>query len=197
MFPVMLIAAPYGGRISRFIKRGVIMMKDTFIFDLNRIMEEVFEAAESFKDAFDEGFTCRHHGKHPGFHWDENVDFYPAYSYPPANVYITKERELVFEFALSGFDEKSLNLQFKGDYMIFSAKVPEDFVQPEEVRYFKRRLKLKDITEQKYYVPASKFDREKVTAVFRNGLLRIVVPPKEDYTSEEGIKVDIKMEEDQ
>ncbi|MBN2439993.1 MAG: Hsp20/alpha crystallin family protein [Spirochaetales bacterium] len=169
-------------------------MKDNFIFDLNGIMEEVFEAAEHFKDAFSEGFNCKPGNCKTHFHWDENVDYYPAYLYPPANVYITAEKELVFEFALSGFDEKGIDLQFKGDYMILTVKVPEDYTQPEGVRYFKRRLKLKNIVDQKYYVPQSKFERDKVSAVFKNGLLRIVVPPKEDYTTDEAIKVNITKE---
>ena len=169
-------------------------MKENFIFDLNRIMEEVFEAAEHFTDAFSKEFSCKPGKFKSCFHWDENIDYYPAYSYPPSNVYITKEKELVFEFALSGFDEKSIDLQFKGDYMILTVKVPEGYKQPEDVRYFKRRLKLKSIADQKYYVPQSKFERDKVTAVFKNGLLKIVVPPKEDYSSDEAVKVDITKE---
>ena len=169
-------------------------MKETFVFDLNRIMEDVFEAAEHFKDAFSDGFSCKPGKFKHRFHWDENIDYYPAYSYPPSNVYITKERELVFEFALSGFDKECIDLQFKGDYMLLTVKVPEDYTQPEDVKFFKRRLKLKNITDQKYYVPQSKFDRDKVTAKFKNGLLRVVVPPKEDYTSDEAIKVDITKE---
>ena len=101
---------------------------------------------------------------------------------------------MVFEFALSGFDKECIDLQFKGDYMLLTVKVPEDYTQPEDVKFFKRRLKLKNITDQKYYVPQSKFDRDKVTAKFKNGLLRVVVPPKEDYTSDEAIKVDITKE---
>jgi len=169
-------------------------MKETFIFDLNRIMEEVFDATEHFKDAFKDGFGCKPGEFRHCFHWDENVDYYPAYSFPPANVYITKNKEMVFEFALSGFDEKSIDLQFKGDYMVFSAKVPEGYSPQEDVRYFKRRLKFKDIIDQKYYVPQNKFDRDKVNAVFKNGLLRIVIPAKEDYTSDQGIKVEIVKE---
>ena len=169
-------------------------MKEKFIFDLNRIMEDVFEATEHFKDAFSNGFSCKPEDFKHCFHWDENIDYYPAYSYPPSNVYLTKEKELMFEFALSGFNEKSIDLQFKGDYMILTANIPEDYTQPDEVRYFKKRLKLKNITGQKYYVPQSKFDRDKVTAVFKNGLLKIVVPPKDDYASDEAIKVEIKKE---
>ena len=169
-------------------------MKEKFIFDLNRIMEDVFEATEHFKDAFSNGFSCKPEDFKHCFHWDENIDYYPAYSYPPSNVYLTKEKELMFEFALSGFNEKSIDLQFKGDYMILTANIPEDYTQPDDVRYFKKRLKLKNITGQKYYVPQSKFDRDKVTAVFKNGLLKIVVPPKDDYASDEAIKVEIKKE---
>ncbi len=32
--------------------------------------------------------------------------------------------KLVFEFALAGFDEKEISVQFRGDYLIFSAKAP-------------------------------------------------------------------------
>jgi HSP20 family molecular chaperone IbpA len=103
------------------------------------------------------------------------------------------DKSLVFEFALAGFDEKNMSLSFQGDYMVFSAKM--EMEQPEEgVRYFKRRLKLKDIDRQKYYVPADKFDQEKVKAVFRNGILKVTVPPKEVVDTNEGIKIEIVKE---
>lgn len=164
-------------------------MKDHFVFDLNRIMEEVFEAARNFKDAFTDEFAYG-----PGgfkFHWDENVDYYPAYSYPPANIFLTKERELIFEFALSGFHRDKINLEFKGDYMLLSVKVPEGTDHPEGSCYFKRRLKLKEIVEQKYYVPASKFNRDKCKATFTNGLLTVKIPPKDNYNQEKKVKVEI------
>jgi HSP20 family protein len=169
-------------------------MKEQFSFDLNRILEEVFGAAEDFKKAFEGGFGCGAGAFKHGFSWDENVDYYPTYMYPPTNVYLTQDKHLVFEFALSGFEEKTIELHFKGDYMILSAKVPESTVEPENVRYFKRRLKLKNIEEQRYYAPESKFDRDSVKAVFRNGLLKVDIPPKEGYKSEEGIKVEIVKE---
>jgi HSP20 family molecular chaperone IbpA len=122
------------------------------------------------------------------------VDYYPSYSYPPVNVYMTKEKSLVFEFALAGFREDDLDLQFQGDYMIFSAKSP-DLEPKEDVRYFKRRLKFKGIEEQRYYVPEDKFDREKVKATFLNGVLRVVVPPNEVFETKDGIKIEIVKEE--
>jgi HSP20 family protein len=169
-------------------------MKEGFVFDMGRIFDDMFNAARDFKQGFKEGFSCWGPGREHRFHWDENVDFYPLYPYPPCNVYLTEDKKLIFEFAMAGFEEKNIDLQFKGDYMILQAKTDAE-QEPQNVRYFKRRLKFKDITDQKYYVPENKFDRDKVKAVFKNGVLRVVIPPKEDYTAEQGVKIDIVSEE--
>ena len=169
-------------------------MKDKFFIDLGRMMDEIFDAAQNLGNAFKDGFACT-----GNFCWDEKVDFYPAYSYPPANVFITKDKHLVFEFALSGFNKEDISLLFQGDYMVLSVKAPGDAGKDrsQDVRFFKRRFKLKDIKEQKYYVPASRFDRNQVAAVYRNGLLTITIPPDTNFSKEEGIHVDIKEEDTQ
>ncbi|MCK4541432.1 MAG: Hsp20/alpha crystallin family protein [Spirochaetales bacterium] len=163
-------------------------MKDKIIIDIGKIMDEVFEATKDFGESFTENF------RRGPWHWDEKMDYYPTHSYPPANVYLTKDKKLVFEFALAGFQEEDISLEFQGDYMVFSAKVLEEYKQEEEVTYFKRRLRLKDITEQKYYAPADKFNREEVKAVFKKGILRVTIPPKGVVEPEEGIKIVIEKE---
>jgi HSP20 family molecular chaperone IbpA len=190
-----------------------IMNKRPYV-DIGSIFDDIFEAAKDFGERVKnfapdfngprsgdehEGDQDRHgcHGMGGGAwfeaHGDDNVDYYPNYSYPPLNVYMLADKSLVFEFALAGFDEKNMNLSFQGDYMVFSARI--DVEQPEEgVRYFKRRLKLKDIDKQKYYVPADKFDQEKVKAAFRNGILKVTVPPKDVVDTPEGIKIEIVKE---
>jgi HSP20 family molecular chaperone IbpA len=96
--------------------------------------------------------------------------------------------------------------------MVFSARISEDRVAgkdtdspangeeagyPEEnVRYFKRRLKLKDIEKQKYFVPLDKYAQEKVRAVYRNGILKVTVPPKDEPDQNDGIKIEIIKEGD-
>jgi HSP20 family molecular chaperone IbpA len=177
--------------------------------DLGSIFDEIFEAAQNFQDEFQRNFTgfapdIRGGGLHwpPGSHYDENTDYYPAYSYPPMNVYMTADRSLVFEFALAGFDEKDISLSFQGDYMVFSAALPreESMALSENeaenanqgnVRYFKRRLKMKDIEKQKYFVPLDKYAQEKVKAVYKNGILKVTVPPKEEPDQNEGVKIEI------
>ena len=184
--------------------------------DIGSILDDVFEAAKDFGEKMKEfspdfgncgpgpmggpnpmgGF--RADGEAHGGAWfdsqtDENADYYPNFSYPPMNIFLTPERSIVFEFAVAGFEEKNISLSFQGDYMVFSARID---VEPplEGIRYFKRRLKLKDIDKQKYYVPADKFDQEKVKAVFKNGILKVTVPPREAAETNEGIKIEIVRE---
>jgi HSP20 family molecular chaperone IbpA len=183
--------------------------------DLGNIFDDIFEAAQSFKDEFQSKFdrcnpeNIRFTGGPFNFgnqFFDENTDFYPNYSYPPMNVLMTEDRTLVFEFALAGFEEKDINLSFQGDYMVFSAKIGSknqsadshdtDNLQPqlENVRYFKRRLKMKDIEKQKYFVPLDKYAQEKVKAVYKNGILRVLIPPKDEPDQSDGIKIEIVRE---
>jgi HSP20 family molecular chaperone IbpA len=180
--------------------------------DLGNIFDEIFDAAQDFKNEFHRKFNqCEQDGT--GFNngafsfnkqfFDENTDYYPNYSYPPMNVFMTEDRTLVFEFALAGFDEKDISLSFQGDYMVFSARMgateqPQDspvrYQSEENVRYFKRRLKMKDIEKQKYFVPLDKYAQEKVKAIYKNGILKVLIPPKDEPDQNDGIKIEIVKE---
>jgi HSP20 family molecular chaperone IbpA len=198
--------------------------------DLGEIFDDIFDAAQGFREEFQRSFRRDPFVKHC---FDENTDYYPNYSYPPMNIYMSADRSMTFEFALAGFEEKNISLAFQGDYMVFSAKigavggvddpdgapgyegaasvfgsghegesglpdgVPRGYdgeTGQEGLRYFKRRLKLKDIEKQKYYVPLDKYAQEKVKAVFKNGILRVTVPPKDEPDQSDGIKIEIVKE---
>jgi HSP20 family molecular chaperone IbpA len=173
--------------------------------DLGSLFDEIFQAAEDFHEEFKDRFSGNADcwSGSPGDRWraspfansffSENTDFYPAYSYPPANVIMTDDRSLVFEFALAGFDEKGISLSFQGDYMVFSAQLnPSGSSEvSENIRYLKHRLKLKDIEKQKYFVPLDKYAQDKVKAVYKNGILRIQIPPREEVEKDEGVKIEI------
>jgi len=173
--------------------------------DLGTIFDEIFEAARDFQDEFRKNFSGQGSGNGQGFPhphgegswcYDENTDYYPNYSYPPMNIYMTGDRSLIFEFALAGFEENDISLSFQGDYMVFQAAMAgtadgQSNVQDESIRYFKRRLKMKAIDKQKYFVPMDKYAQEKVKAVFRNGILKVTVPPKEEPEQNGGIKIEI------
>ncbi|MDR3148078.1 MAG: Hsp20/alpha crystallin family protein [Treponema sp.] len=194
-------------------------MKGKGYMDLGSIFDEIFDAAQNFQDELHNNFHHYGHEFSGGrpfeafgkAFFDENTDYYPNYSYPPMNIYMSGDRSLSFEFALAGFDEKDISLSFQGDYMVFSATIPPAQSNPppdpqvfgpqegafrregaeENLHYLKRRLKMKDIEKQKYYVPLDKYAQEKVRAVFKNGILRITIPPKDEPEQNEGIKIEI------
>jgi HSP20 family protein len=168
------------------------MTNRMFTFDLGRIMDEAFKFAEGFGEEFsrDAAEKMREAAEHFGRGPFGNPDYYPAYLYPPSTIYLTREKKLVLEVALAGFEEKDIKVQFRGDHLLFSATAPRAEAE-EGVQYFKRRLKLKDIEEQRYYVPADKFDQAGTQAGFHNGLLRLVVPPREQPETGEEIRISI------
>jgi HSP20 family protein len=173
------------------------MTNRVFTFDLGRIMDEAFKFAESLGDAFDHGADdavdkMRHAAEQLGRGPFGTPDYYPAYLYPPATIYLTREKKLVFELALAGFEEKDIKVQFRGDHLLFSATGPKAPDGEEGVQFFKRRLKLKDIEEQRFYVPSEKFDQAATQATFHNGLLRLVVPPREQPETGDEIKISIR-----
>ena len=175
------------------------MSNKSFTFDLGRIMDEAFDWAQEFGERFQQGLRgvefpeeLREKLKE-GFKCYE--DLYPHYPYPPANLYLTRDKSLVFEIALAGFEESGISLEFRGDYLYFSARAPQETEPGEGVQFFKRRLKLKSIEEQRYFVPADKFEQARVQARFRNGLLRVTIPAREQGAPAQGFKVNIQSEE--
>ena len=158
--------------------------------DIGRIFDRIFQAAENLGDAFETNFTHQFQRPH------ESRDYYNAHSFPPANIYMVNDRTMVFEFALSGYRESDVTLEFKGEHMILNASPPPAAVDNEDVIYFNRRLKYKRIVDQKYLVPSDKFDRESAKALFKNGILRVTIPPREEIRSEPGVKIEIEKEEE-
>lgn len=163
-------------------------MKPKDFSDLREFLDEIFTSANEWKDSF--ANDAKQWFESPMFNWNEHKDYYPNHSYPPANVYLNESKSIVFEFALAGFEQSSINLEFRGDYMILSAKAPESD-DNETRRYLKRRLRLKDIEEIKYFAPADKFDRENVQATFKNSILKVVIPPVDAPEQGESIRVNI------
>ena len=167
---------------------------EKIVVDLGKIMDDIFEKAGKVGSALQQNLKLSNLEEKIRATWDETMDYYPIYSYPPLNVYIRTDKTLVFEFALAGFCEKDIDLAFRGDYMIFSAKVSPEIMHEEGVKYFKRRLRFKDLAEQRYYVPEDKFEREKVSAVFKYGLLKVEIPPREEVVRHETIKIKVEGE---
>ncbi len=173
------------------------MTNRTFTIDLGRMMDEAFRLAEHLGESFGAEATeaterLRQAAEAFGRGAAGAMDAYPAYLYPPANIYLTRDKRMVLEIALAGFEEKDVSIQFRGDYLVFAAKAPQTGEAEEGIQYFKRRLRMRDVDEQRYFVPTEKFDQAATKATFKNGLLRVVVPPREQPQAEEGIRIAIQ-----
>jgi HSP20 family molecular chaperone IbpA len=169
--------------------------------DFNDIFENISKAAKDFQQELSR--YAQERGAYGGqaSYCKNNYD---DYSWPPANIFTATcgaeggADTLVFEFGLAGFDEKDITLVFQGDYMVLSAicrgalkNCGERESAAPEASYLKKALRMDAVEKQKYYAPADKYDQEKTKAVFKNGLLRVSIPPKEDDEQNSGIKIEI------
>ncbi|MGL1893763.1 MAG: hypothetical protein OCD02_19155 [Spirochaetaceae bacterium] len=137
-------------------------MVENFIGTAKNITENIVQKGEEFIK--DSGIQ-------------ELKDYYPFYSWPPLNLYVSEDSCLIFEFGLSGFIRSDITIGFEDDYMVINAKLSNLYSTGSNERTFKNKLKLKDIVNQKYFVPEDKFDRKKYSVHMKNGLMRIVFSP--------------------
>lgn len=170
------------------------MKYDNGMFGAN--LDDFVEAAKEF------GYKMRDWGKDAGRYcrdrydlfekeWNETGGFRPVYAYPPLNQMVLTDRSMVLEFALPGFEEKNVSLAFQGDYLVLSAKVEDLAESEEELRVLHRRFRPRNIERQKYYVPKEEYDQGASKAVFKNSVLRVTVPPKEDAEAASGVRIEI------
>jgi len=114
------------------------------------------------------------------------------YFYPPANIYEGEDGSLVFEFALSGIPESDVSAEFKGDYLILTAKRAPKEAEGDSEDFIRRGFRPRDVDRQRYYVPAADYAQDQAAASYRDGMLRIVVPSKDE--GREAVKVKIVKE---
>ncbi len=125
-----------------------------------------------------------------GGHFGGAKDFsfnFENLGYPRHETYEQADGSLVYRFQLPGFDESCISLTFRGDLMILKATVPER-LRAESAEG--RPSFLRDIDRREYSVPADRYDQTAVKAVFKNGILTVTIPQKDEDMSG-AIKVEI------
>ncbi|GAB1431554.1 hypothetical protein MASR2M29_01790 [Spirochaetota bacterium] len=172
-------------------------MNDDFDFDFgsafNNLARELKKGLKEISKAFSEEGEARTYGeKGRGFadgfgNFDFNLDI-NDFGLPRHQSYKLEDGSLVYRFMLPGFDENGIDLSFKGDMMILKARLAPEL--KEGIPNGPRRFFAKDIDRKEYRVPAEQYNQGASKAVYRNGILTVTIPPKEEddtYT----IKVDI------
>ncbi|OHD17087.1 MAG: hypothetical protein A2Y38_14100 [Spirochaetes bacterium GWB1_59_5] len=161
---------------------------ENLVRDLKSGAEQFARAMASEAEAQGKSEGC--FGGAPGGTFGGAKDFsfnFENLGYPRHETYEQADGSLVFRFQLPGFDESCINLSFRGDLMILKATVP-DRLRAESAEG--RQPFLRDIARREYRVPADRYDQAAVKAVFRNGILTVTIPPKDDDLSG-AIKVEI------
>jgi HSP20 family protein len=114
---------------------------------------------------------------------------YSVTPFPPADVYLDKDKNLVFELGISGYDQEDISIESTGDYLILSGEKKEKEEDKEEKKYLKRGLKRGKFIA-KYFIPASKYSKDNIKATYKNGVLKIVVGVIADQQPKK-VKIDI------
>ena len=102
---------------------------------------------------------------------------YRCPNFPPVNVHLLENKDIIFEFAMAGFEEDEIEISFSGNYMILktSLKVDED----ESKKTIHKGLRIVDV-DNEYLVPSNKYKTDEAKAVFKNGILKVTIPAKEE-----------------
>ncbi len=136
---------------------------------MNKSVFDVFEAFDRFFDSsvFSSSF------------FQDEKSTYVCPAFPPVNASIHPDKkDLRFEFAMAGIDQSRVNLSFSGDFMEMT--ISPDKEEKEERNYLVKGIKSIHIQTNKYYVPMSRYDTAAAKAEFKNGMLVVDIPVKED-----------------
>lgn len=98
-------------------------------------------------------------------------------SFPPSSMAIDdKTKELHIMVALAGLNENDISLDYNNDYL--TLKVSKQKEDNDRAFYYKG-LRLIEDGEVKWRINRGKFDMDKTTVSFKDGLLEVVIPPTE------------------
>lgn len=98
--------------------------------------------------------------------------------FPPTNFLRDKDGNLIFEFAVAGYKEEEITLEFKDDSMLLTLH-PAERKLDEGTRMIQRGIRSTS-APLSAFVPASKFEVTKVKASLKDGILQVFIPVRED-----------------
>lgn len=101
----------------------------------------------------------------------------------------TKDNYLI-EMDLPGYEKENINLSLKDGYLTISANVHKETNKNDEEKYL-RQERFYGECSRSFYV-GDNLTEEDINAEFKNGILKITVPKKEDKSSDETKYIEIK-----
>lgn len=99
-------------------------------------------------------------------------------NFPPVDIVIDDDKNLYFSFALAGYKKDEIDVRFSGDYMVLNINPESDKHELKKGnKYLNKGIK-SGKSKTKYYVPYQRYDTDKVTASYEDGILNVTIPSK-------------------
>jgi HSP20 family protein len=99
-------------------------------------------------------------------------------STPPVDIWKEKDGTLKYRFAVAGYSEKDVEVEFEDNHLIVTLDKEEDKKELKKRDYLVKGIKTGKISN-KYYV-GEKFNTKEATAKLKEGILEVSIPMKED-----------------
>lgn len=133
----------------------------------------IFAVVDLFNNLFD---SIDYPGTEP-IPTNEFKCFY-SNNFPPTNINIVKEtKDLIIQMALAGYTKDEIGISFEDDKLILTLE--NKFEIGTSIQSVYQGIKHSNY-KGSYPVPMSKYDVEKATADFNNGILEVYIPMKEE-----------------
>lgn len=102
-----------------------------------------------------------------------------------------KKDKYIVEVDLPGFDKENINLSLNNGYLEINAKVEKEDKNEKEERYVRKERFFGECSRS--FFVGEDITEEDINAEFKNGILRIDIPKKEEQKHEKEIKhIEIK-----
>lgn len=96
-----------------------------------------------------------------------------------------KDNKYYIEMDIPGFDKKDVKIEIKNDYLIISAEKQEDFEEKDK-NYIRRE---RNYGKYERSFALGEVDSENIDAEFKDGMLKIVIPKKEETNNQKFIEI--------
>ena len=99
-------------------------------------------------------------------------------TFPPTNIHLRKNKDLTFEFALAGYPQENIHIEFLGDHLSLTVDTPTKKCCEDGDVHLQKGIKSAKI-QNRYCVPSDKYATDYVKASWRDGLLTVHIPSRE------------------
>lgn len=140
--------------------------------------------------AFDHIFDDAFKGFNPELHKTYGIEPFAKSSYPKVNV-ISLENAIEIEAEIAGYTRDDISVQVEENILSIVGKTSQLTEQTDKSVYLLRELKRSSFSRS--FMLSDQLDVEKIDAIFKDGLLKLVIPRKKVTVNEGKVsKIQIK-----